>query len=399
MSSTKSGGGSPTSNSSGEEGACTGPISAWEATRETVRRIREAIRMLRHHPAVRIVRVSRLYRSEPVGTPRPALVRQRGVRNRHGPSPRDLAAVLRRIESALGKAVAFPNGPRTIDLDLLMFDDQAAFIPRSRRPPSSVQGPALRPRAAGRGGARCGRSRLRGNHRRPPPPLSGPIGRGGRLRAAFHRHRGPIGVGKTSLAHLLAEHFNARVVLDPADDNPFLEEFYRDQAKNALQAQLHFLLARFHQQAEFKQPDLFNRAVISDYIFAKDKIFAYQTLGDHDLGLYEEIFTILDRESVRPDLVIYLQAATETLWKRIRLRNRPSEREISREYLGRTSTRPITTFSSIIPTPPARDPNDGNRFRQPEGRPDDLLKQIRQMRRGTQYYVPMSSGENPPDKS
>ena len=210
---------------------------------------------------------------------------------------------------------------------------------------------------------------------------------------------GPIGVGKTSLAHLLAEHFNARVVLDPADDNPFLEEFYRDQAKNALQAQLHFLLARFHQQAEFKQPDLFNRAVISDYIFAKDKIFAYQTLGDHDLGLYEEIFTILDRESVRPDLVIYLQAATETLWKRIRHRNRPSEREISREYIENVNQAYNHFFFHYADTPLLVIRTTEIDFVTRKKDLDDLLKQIRQMRKGTQYYVPMSSGETLPDKS
>src|SRR3954463_16140093 len=98
---------------------------------------------------------------------------------------------------------------------------------------------------------------------------------------------GPIGVGKTTLTHLLARHMEARVVLEEFEDNPFLREFYRDKTRVAFQTQVYFLMTRYKQQEQLRQSDLFNRAIVSDYLFAKDRIFAYLNLGQHELALSE----------------------------------------------------------------------------------------------------------------
>ncbi|HSC70216.1 MAG TPA: deoxynucleoside kinase, partial [Candidatus Methylomirabilis sp.] len=119
---------------------------------------------------------------------------------------------------------------------------------------------------------------------------------------------GPIGVGKTSLVDLLSERLSARKLLEVADDNPFLSQFYKDRRRYAFQTQLWFLLNRFRQQQELAQFDLFRQILITDYLFAKDKIFAYLTLEDHELALYERIHALLQVQVPTPDLVIFLQA-------------------------------------------------------------------------------------------
>src|SRR5512147_731636 len=144
---------------------------------------------------------------------------------------------------------------------------------------------------------------------------------------------GPIGVGKTSLTTLIAEELGARLVLEQAEENPFLTDFYRDSARYRFQTQMFFLLNRFQQQEEMVQPDLFTRITISDYLFAKDRIFAYLNLNDHELALYEQIYKMQEPKIVRPDLVIFLQADTETILRRIKQRGRPFEKEVSRDYI------------------------------------------------------------------
>jgi len=105
---------------------------------------------------------------------------------------------------------------------------------------------------------------------------------------------GPIGVGKTSLATLLAPELNARIIFERAEENPFLTDFYQDPARFRFQTQIFFLMSRFAQQEEFSQYDLFNQVTISDYLFAKDRIFAYLNLSDHELSLYEQIYKMLE---------------------------------------------------------------------------------------------------------
>jgi len=144
---------------------------------------------------------------------------------------------------------------------------------------------------------------------------------------------GPIGVGKTSLATLLAPELNARLIFERAEENPFLTDFYHDPARFRFQTQIFFLMSRFAQQEEFSQHDLFNQVTISDYLFAKDRIFAYLNLNDHELSLYEQIYKMIEPKVVRPDLVIYLQADTETILRRIKQRARPFEKDVSHDYI------------------------------------------------------------------
>lgn len=144
---------------------------------------------------------------------------------------------------------------------------------------------------------------------------------------------GPIGVGKTTLAELLSKELNARTVLEEFEDNPFLREFYRDKDRVAFQTQVYFLMARYKQQETLRQHDLFSRAIVSDYLFAKDRIFAYMNLTEPELQLYEKIYDLLRPRLVQPDLVIYLQARPEVLVRRLRKRGRDFEATIRVDYL------------------------------------------------------------------
>lgn len=144
---------------------------------------------------------------------------------------------------------------------------------------------------------------------------------------------GPIGVGKTTLTHKLAERMGAKVVLEEFSDNPFLRDFYEDRNRVAFQTQVYFLVARFKQQEELRQQDLFSRGIVSDYLFAKDRIFAYLNLSEHELQLYEKIYDLLRPRLVKPDLVVYLQARPDVLAKRIKKRGRDMEAPIESTYL------------------------------------------------------------------
>jgi len=200
---------------------------------------------------------------------------------------------------------------------------------------------------------------------------------------------GVIGVGKTSLANLLAEEMDARVVLEEVEENPFLPDFYREPERYAFQTQIFFLLSRYRQQLEFPQQDLFHHKMISDYLFDKDKIFAYINLSEKELSLYERLWTLLRRDIPRPDLVIYLQANTETLMHRIRERGRPFEKSMSPEYIQRLNEAYSYFFfhytdSSLLVVNTAKIDFVHN----PEDL-QDLLRQIRKPHTGTKYYVPM----------
>jgi deoxyguanosine kinase len=144
---------------------------------------------------------------------------------------------------------------------------------------------------------------------------------------------GPIGVGKTSLSNLLAERFNARRILEVVEENPFLSSFYTDRNKYAFQTQVFFLLSRFRQQQELFQQDLFSAVTVSDYLFAKDRIFACLTLDSHELALYDRVFEALGPRVTKPDVVIYLQARLDVLLHRIKKRAREFERKFDAAYL------------------------------------------------------------------
>jgi len=144
---------------------------------------------------------------------------------------------------------------------------------------------------------------------------------------------GVIGAGKTTLAQMLSEQMGARLVTERFEENPFLPGFYEDPERFAFQTQIFFLLSRYRQQQELFQVDLFHSHVISDYIFEKDKIFAYLTLQDEELKLYESLLSTIEKNIPQPDLVIYLQSSVDRLMQNIRLRGRKMEANMSEEYI------------------------------------------------------------------
>jgi deoxyadenosine/deoxycytidine kinase len=202
---------------------------------------------------------------------------------------------------------------------------------------------------------------------------------------------GPIGVGKTSLAKLLAKEFNARCILEKPEENPFLPHFYQDRKKYAFQAQIFFLLNRFQQQKEIAQLDLFNQITLCDYFFAKDRIFASLNLDDHELALYEQIFHLLTGQIPSPDLVIFLQAKPEVLLHRIKSRNIPYEKEIDFEYL-KTLTEAYNYYFFHYEQSPLLVVNTSEiDFVNREEDFSQLVREIKQMKRGTWYFIPMRS--------
>jgi deoxyadenosine/deoxycytidine kinase len=145
---------------------------------------------------------------------------------------------------------------------------------------------------------------------------------------------GPIGAGKSSLAEILAREFGARIIRESPDENPFLGNFYRDRERYALSTQLFFLFQRFGHQADLAQGDLFAQGgVVSDYLFAKDRLFAALNLSSAEMALYDRIYQELRPRVVAPDLVVYLQARTEVLLERIARRGRPEEKPIKADYI------------------------------------------------------------------
>lgn len=155
-----------------------------------------------------------------------------------------------------------------------------------------------------------------------------------RPKARYIAVEGPIGAGKSTLARLLSEAFAARLFTEDPDGNPFLAPFYKDPKRHALSAQLFFLLQRYSQQQDLLQGDLFAQGgVVSDYLFAKDRLFAALTLSPDELALYDRIYETLHPRVLKPDLVVYLQARTDVLLDRIGKRGRSAEKPIRADYV------------------------------------------------------------------
>lgn len=144
---------------------------------------------------------------------------------------------------------------------------------------------------------------------------------------------GVIGAGKTTLARMLGELLDAKVVLERFEENPFLKDFYKDPDRYAFQTQIFFLLTRYKQQRELVQADLFHRFLVTDYIFEKDKIFAYLNLQDEELKLYETLVSSIQHNIVNPDLVVYLQSSVPRLMANIRQRGRDFEADMQESYI------------------------------------------------------------------
>jgi deoxyadenosine/deoxycytidine kinase len=201
---------------------------------------------------------------------------------------------------------------------------------------------------------------------------------------------GPIGVGKTSFVELLAKKIDAHRVLEKVD-NPFLREFYQDKPGAAFQAQLFFLLSRYRQLMELGQRNLFQQTTLCDYIFPKDKIFAYLNLDDSELLIYDKLYAMLEPQVPKPDLVIFLQAETERLVERIKRRRRDYEAEISEAYVNEVNKAYNYFFFHYTQTPLLVIDTTSIDFVHHEDHLNELVAQIRKMDRGVQYYRPLGS--------
>ena len=148
---------------------------------------------------------------------------------------------------------------------------------------------------------------------------------------------GVIGAGKSSLARKLADKLSANLIVEEFEENPFLEKFYDDRKRYAFQTQMFFLINRYKQQQQLNQQELFSKYMVSDYIFQKDKIFAYLNLTGEELKLYETIFPLLERDIPKPGLVIFLQSSLDRLAENIKTRGRKFERNLTRAYLSELS--------------------------------------------------------------
>lgn len=201
---------------------------------------------------------------------------------------------------------------------------------------------------------------------------------------------GPIGVGKTTLAKALGQVLNARVILEEAETNPFLSQFYANPRRYALATQLAFLVSRYRQQQEIYQRDLFHQTTVVDYLFEKDLIFATITLNEEELALYRRIAALLDHAIPTPSIVVLLQASADALMARIRHRARDFEAPLQLDYLRtvcETYNRHFFDYGDapllIVNTDEvnvAADPDELN----------ELLNQMSRHEHGIQYYVPVS---------
>jgi deoxyguanosine kinase len=201
---------------------------------------------------------------------------------------------------------------------------------------------------------------------------------------------GPIGVGKTSLVTLLAKRFRGTKILEDVD-NPFLDDFYKDKRGAAFRCQLFFLLSRYDQQRSIAQGDLFTELLLADYTFPKDKLFAYLTLDDSELMIYNRLYDLLFETVPKPDLVIYLQGNLDTLLRRIKRRGRAYEKSISPQYLQELSEAYSHYFYRYEETPLLVVNTNDIDFVNTSAHFDQLVEQIRNAQKGTQYYVPLGS--------
>jgi len=202
---------------------------------------------------------------------------------------------------------------------------------------------------------------------------------------------GPIGVGKTALTRALAKRFAARTVFEIVEENPFLASFYQDRNKYAFQTQLFFLLSRFKQQQELFQQDLFSQSTVSDYLFAKDRIFASITLDPNELALYERVYEHLGPRVMKPDLVIYLQARLDVLLARIRKRGREFERKFDPEYLAELSRTYNDFFHRYDETPLLVINTSDIDFVDSEKDFEELIRALGSVKAGTHYYQPLGT--------
>lgn len=199
---------------------------------------------------------------------------------------------------------------------------------------------------------------------------------------------GPIGVGKTSLSRRLADHMGAGLMLENAQENPFLERFYQEPRAAALPTQLHFLFQRARQIERLRQGDMFSPALVADFLLEKDALFASVTLDDDELDLYRQVYRRLALDAPAPDLVLYLQAPVEVLQERIRKRGHAYELNIDPDYLSRLAEAYMQFFHHYEAAPLLTINATRLDFVNNEADFQALVKELSHMRAGRHYFNP-----------
>ncbi len=199
---------------------------------------------------------------------------------------------------------------------------------------------------------------------------------------------GVIGAGKTSLADKLSQTISGKTIYEEFEQNPFLEEFYQDPERYAFQTQIFFLLSRYRQQQQLAQIDMFHECIVSDYLFAKDRIFATLNLSDKEMKLYDGIAKLMERDIVKPELVIYLQASTNHLMHNISKRARKMEKFITKEYIQALNELYNNFFFHYKTTPLLVINTDEIDFVHNKNDFQDIIVEINQHSSGTRYYIP-----------
>lgn len=199
---------------------------------------------------------------------------------------------------------------------------------------------------------------------------------------------GPIGVGKTTLARKLAEVLGSELILEQAEDNPFLERFYQDPKTGALPTQLYFLFQRVRQLQEVRQSDMFAPVRVADYLIEKDRLFARTTLDSDELRLYEQVYNNLTIDSPKPDLTIYLQAPVNVLLDRIKKRGRSIENPVTKDYLQKICEAYTDFFYYYDESPLLIVNASGLDLVENEADFNMLLEQVARTTRGKNYFNP-----------
>lgn len=202
---------------------------------------------------------------------------------------------------------------------------------------------------------------------------------------------GPIGVGKTSLSNKLALEWDAELILENVDDNPFLSKFYKNPREVSLQTQLYFLLTRTRQVQSFKQQDIFSQTRVSDFMLQKDRLFAQVTLNNEEYDLYDQLYSYMAVDIPKPDLLIYLQAPANVLMKRIKKRGRNFEKYINTEYLERLNSMYLKFFSNYNGSPLLIVNAEDIDFVNNAIDYKNLLDKIYSIDKGRHYFNPLAS--------